>query len=519
MLRKILILTACILSSLIYSCTKLEERYERHLTASQVGGSGSSNTTALLEGVYTSLRRTFTNHVEVFALSVQTTDEAMVPTRGPDWDDDGQWRQLHQHKWEETHVKLRDVFNRFGGTIFAATDLLRYNPTQQQEAEARFLRAWSMYWLLDLFDQVPYRDPGESVIQPARIRKGSEALDYIISEIEAIAPALPDGPAYIANKWAAKTLLMKCYLNKGVYANRANPTFSAADMNKVISLADEIINSNKFSFSANYFDNFAPNNTAIGKENIFTQLDVAGVYPDNRMRNTWVLPLHGSQGGSNGVATLPTFYNKFEATDKRRQANYPTTGSPANPGNRVTVGFLVGQQYNLTTDVPLKTNAGLPVIFVPEVKSIETDANLELTGIRPIKYPIDYTNRDSPDNDFVYFRLADVLLMKAEAILRGGTGTSAGIYGNTALAIVNSIRTDPARNASALASINLDVLLDERGRELWWENWRRNDFIRFGKFLLPFEQKNYTSDPKYLVFPIPSEQIAVNTNMKQNTGY
>ena len=80
-----------------------------------------------------------------------------------------------------------------------------------------------MYWLLDLFDQVPYRDPGESVIQPARVRKGIEALDYIISEIDAVRADLPDGPAYKANKFAAKVLLMKCYLNKAVYANRAQP--------------------------------------------------------------------------------------------------------------------------------------------------------------------------------------------------------------------------------------------------------------------------------------------------------
>jgi hypothetical protein len=110
--------------------------------------------------------------------------------------------------------------------------------------------------------------------------------------------------------------------------------------------------------------------------------------------------------------------------------------------------------------------------------------------------------------------------MKAEAILRGGDPTHARRYGNTALSIVNAIRTDQSRGATALTSINLDILLDERGRELWWENWRRQDMIRFGTFLKPFQEKEYDSEEKYLLFPIPYEQLAVNPqNLVQNPGY
>jgi hypothetical protein len=225
--------------------------------------------------------------------------------------------------------------------------------------------------------------------------------------------------------------------------------------------------------------------------------------------------------GNNGWTTTPDFYNKFEVADKRRGAAYPSPGGPPNPGNRVNVGFLEGQQYNLTTDAPLTDRTGQPLVFASNVKIIEPGINLELTGVRPNKYPIDYANDASRlvNNDYVYFRLADVLLMKAEAILRGGTATSAGAYGSTPLALVNAIRTHPSRGASALASINLDLLIDERGRELYLESWRRQDLIRFGKFLLPFYEKNYTSDPKYLVFAIPIQQLSVNSNLSQNSGY
>lgn len=518
MLRRIISLSICLLMLLSSGCTKLKEKFEGDLTADQVAGQVSSNT-ALLEGVYNSLRGPFTSHWEIYALLGLTTDEAIVPARGPDWDDNGDWRLLHLHKWNATHMRIRDCFNNLNGTVFAATDMLRYNPTPRQQAEARFLRAWAMYWILDLYDQVPYREPGEAVVEPAKVRKGLDALNYIITEVMAVSPELPDGPSSLANKYAAKMLLMKCYLNKGVYANRQSPAFAAADMNKVIALADEIINSNNFVFSANYFDNFAPNNGVLGKENIFTQQNIGGSTPGNRLNMTRNLVLHGSQGGWNGWATLSDLYNKFEPFDKRRGAVYPTPGSPPNPGNRINVGFYIGQQYNLTTDAPLKDRTGAPLIFIPEVKNIETGSNLEVTGIRPLKYARDYVNPSSYENDFVYFRLPDVLLMKAEAILRGGTPTNAGTYGNTALSIVNAIRTNPSRNASALSSINFDVLLDERARELWWEGWRRQDLIRFGKFLLPFQQKDYQSDPKNLIFPIPNEQIAVNPNITQNPGY
>ncbi len=109
--------------------------------------------------------------------------------------------------------------------------------------------------------------------------------------------------------------------------------------------------------------------------------------------------------------------------------------------------------------------------------------------------------------------------MKAEAILRGGTGgTNAGGYGNTAVDLVNSVRTHASRGASALASVTLDQLIDERGRELYLESWRKQDLIRFGKFLAPWQEKA-ASDPKYLYFPIPNGQLAANPNLTQNPGY
>lgn len=227
--------------------------------------------------------------------------------------------------------------------------------------------------------------------------------------------------------------------------------------------------------------------------------------------------------GWNGFTSLSDFYNKFEAVDKRRgiKYNYTSPNAPVNPANAVNVGFLKGQQYDMTTGAALKDRTGAPLIFTDAVSLIERGTNLEVTGIRAYKYPIDYQYNDNGNinNDYVYFRLGDVLLMKAEAILRGGTGaTNAGGYGTTALALVNALRTHASRTATALATVTLDNLIDERGRELYLESWRRQDLIRFGKFLQPWQEKP-ADDPKYLLFPIPNGQLAANPNLTQNPGY
>lgn len=520
-MKKILGTVAMLAVFQLATSCKIDEEFKGSLTPGQVG---QGNAASLLDGVYNSMRSPFQGATQVFALSEVTTDERIMPTRAGDWDDNGVWRQLHLHTWDANHSQVRDAFANLGGVVFAATDLLRpeFNASAQQQAEARFLRAWAMYWTLDLYNQVPYREPGELVSANARVRRGTEALDYIISEVTAVQASLPDAPAHRANKDAARALLMKCYLNRGVYANRAAPTFAAADMNQVIALADQIIGSGRYRFATNYFDNFAPANTAIGTENIFTELNEGGVSSGPQF-DLWRFISHYNMTptGYNGPCALPTFYDKFGAADIRRGTVYSYTNGPANPGRRQNVGFLIGQQYDLVTDAPLKDRTGAPLAFTRDVKIIETGANLEVTGIRPMKYPPDFTNNGAgtTDNDMVHLRLPDVLLMKAEAILRGGTATSAGTFGNTPLALVNSIRTHASRNAGPLASLDLNTLLDERGRELYLELWRRQDLVRFGQFLKATDTKPQASAATYLVFPIPNQQLAVNPNLGQNPGY
>jgi hypothetical protein len=514
MLRKIIILAIIGFSLGLAACTKLDEKLNGNLTQDQVGsGGGGGNATALLKGVYNSARLPFQNHENIYALWEATTDETLVPTRGPDWDDNGIWRVLYAQKWTGDHTFITNLFSNLGGVVYGSTELLRFSPSPQQAAEARLLRAMAEFMMVDGWDQFPYREPGGSDLDLPKVRKGAEALTFIISEINAALPNLPVGPNTVANKDAARALLMKCYLNKGTFANRTTPTFDPADMAQVISLADQIIANPAYTFSANYFDNFAPTNTTIGKENIWVQENIGGV-ESGEIRNRIHSTIHYNQapGGWNGFTTLSDFYAKFEAADKRRGVAYPTgDATKPNPGNRVNVGLLIGQQYNLANDAALQAGS-IPLSYTPDVKLVETGSNLEVTGIRIFKYPVDWANTGSGTwgNDYVIFRLADIMLMKAEALVR--TSQAA-----LALPIVNGIRAN--RGASALASVTLDNLLDERGRELYTENWRRQDLIRFGKFLTAKQLKSDVSDAKYLLFPIPNTQIAANPNLTQNPGY
>ena len=504
------VLVFLFLSLVFFSCTKLDESFRSEL---QAGNTSSITAGDLLVGAYGSLNGPFHGNGSFWSSQEISSDEAIAPTRGPDWDDNGQWRMLHLHSWNADQDQISGAFNDLLRAQFAASNVLEFNPTAQQAAEARFLRAFSMYWVLDGYDQVPYREDLTDYKITPKTLKGVEALDFIVSELNAALPDLPDnGPAYVASKNAARVLLMKAYLNKGVYANRATPTFDAADMNQVITLADQIIGSNKYALDDNFFDNFAPDNDVKSSENIYTFYSKAGDRGGDVRGSAFMVSHYNmNPGGWNGFATLSDFYDKFEAADQRRGIYYNYPAALPNPGHRVNVGYLIGQQYNLTTDEPLKDRKGNPLVFTREVKLRETDDNtLERSGIRVIKYPFDYAaSGDQKNNDLSVFRYADVLLMKAEALLRTNSP-------GPALTIVNSIRAK--RGAGNLGVLDLNSMLDERGREMYWEGYRRQDLIRFGKFLQAWQEKP-ASDPRSLLFPIPNSQLAVNTNLVQNPGY
>ncbi|HEY8658470.1 MAG TPA: RagB/SusD family nutrient uptake outer membrane protein, partial [Hanamia sp.] len=308
----------------IFSCTKLNERFKSEL---ETNNTSNISAAELLKSAYNSLNTFQTG--DSWHVQEQTSDELIAPTRGPDWDDNGAWRSLFSHTWNGDNTHIVGAYNDLLSAQFAASNVLQFNPSAQQAAEARFIRALTIFFVLDGYDQVPYRaDLNNYKILPNTL-KGTEAANFVISELNAIMNDLPDaGPAYVANKNAARALLMKVYLNEPVYRNRSSPDFNSdsakTELNQVITLADQIIQSQKYSLNDIFYDNFAPDNNLKSKENIFTLYNQNGDRGGNVQGVTFQVSHYNmNPGGWNGFATLSDFYNKFDPNDQRRGMYYP----------------------------------------------------------------------------------------------------------------------------------------------------------------------------------------------------
>lgn len=495
-------------------CTKLNEDLYGSRSIEVPGASSQAD----LQSVYDQLNGEATSQENTYALQEHSTDEMMGPTRGTDWGDFGTWRKLHQHTWDPSHTQISNTWDELNIGVFRATQVADGGTADPlTKGQASFLRAWFMFQITDLFGQQPFRDPkGAPDVDPV-VMSRPEATAFIIKDLEfAEANLNPTTSIGVASKAAAQALLAKVYLNKAVYSATTvgGPfTFDKADMDKVIEYSNKVIAAGNFQLAGNgkYFDTFSWDNTTLSKEAIFGIENSEAKSPGNP-RRTWRMTLHYNQtpDGWNGFTTLADFYKSFEQTDERIGIAYP--GLTDKVGLRT--GFLVGQQFG-PGGVALKQRSGKPLVFTPDVN---LNYSTEAQGIRVIKYfpkpeANNTVNDDNVDNDYVFLRYADVLLMKAEAILRGGTDPS----GQTALAIVNTIRT--TRGASPLGTVDEAALLAERGREMYWEGWRRNDQIRFGTFNNPVDQRPTASDKTRTLYPIPQRAVDTNPNLKQNPGY
>ncbi len=544
MKSKLFIISALILIG-ISACTKLDQKLGGSVVFTPSSGVASS----LLNGTYNDFTNLINNQDQIFSLEENTSDESLVPTRGGDWDDNGVWRVLHAHTWTSIHGQPITAFNGLGRMESDALAVLASSPTAAQSDEALFLRSVAQFYYLDLFGQVPYREIADyNSIKASPVYQPADAVANLVTTLSGIISrnALPvSNIPNRANVDAAKFLLMKVLLNKGAFLNRAAPTFADADMQQVVTLGTQLISSARYSLTANYFDNFGPNNASLGREAIWS-------WPNNGSSNIgginatginarWMMTLHynswdksGVYGGAgwNGFSTVADFYNTFEGHgDATANTVIDTTkdkrlGGKFYPGvtdvSGLRPGLLAGLQKN-EAGVGEVDRHGNALTFTPAVSLVETNPNtLEITGIRVVKYPPDYNayNGGNQKNQLQIFRYADVLLMIAEAKMRQGTPDAAG-----ALVLVNQLRV--ARGATPWASVTLvntsivsdpNTLLAERGREMYWESWRRQDLIRFGMFLKTWALKS-ADDPKYLLFAIPSDQLIANPNLKQNAGY
>lgn len=500
----------CVLGLSTFSCSDLEDKALDKLTdASSIAPEQQ------LLSAYNQLG-SFTDQANAFALQTHSTDIMQGPTRGTDWDDNGRWRNIHTQTWNTLHPDVTGAWDNLNRGVALSNEAINNSGNNGSvKSQAIFLRAWFMSQIVDLFGQVPFKEKAQDSDEvTSTVLSRSEAVDRVISDLKDAISGLEVSTGVNSGKAtqeAAKALLAKMYLNRAVYkqdpSNPAGPfNFEAADMDMVIKYCDEIMKSGKFELNANYFDNFSPNNTEASKELIFAILNDPGQSLNNGSspRNRYYMTTHYNQNpsGWNGFTTLADFYNSFEKGDVRLGGKVIDSTSSG-----LRTGFLVGVQYD-KDGKELTDRQGAPLNFT--VEDFDFRVANETQGGRVIKYSPDFKNIDAPGNDYVFLRYADVVLMKAEAMHRKGDSIGA-------LVLVNQVRK--ARGLKDASSVTDESLLAERGHELYWEGWRRNDLVRFGKFLDPVSNRPDKSPAFRVVYSIPQKEIEINPLLKQNFGY
>ena len=554
-----IMLIGILLTAFGQSCTNLDEELYSEVTPANFFKTTEEFTSAL-GAAYTQFGGWATGNT--LNLQEVTTDEMVVPTRGQDWDDGGNWRRLHLHSWTKEDGDMAGGWDfDFSGVntanrlIYQFQTLVESGQVSQADADAfiaelETLRGFFYWQLIDLYGNVPLvTDFANAEAAPAT-KSRKEVYDFTVGNLEAAVPKLSkavDGTTYgRMNYYAGQTLLAKLYLNAGVYAG-------TAQWDKVITACDEVINSGKYSLESNYFTNFNVNNSG-SKEFIFAIPYDQVFYQGFALA---VMTLHyGSQETYNltaqpwnGFCTLEEFYNSYSSSDIRKGDVGTATVPAVKRGN-----FIAGYQYKngggLVTDDGFETPNlsrlpapllgdpdGKPLNFgnvgstQPQINELGPQAYRQ-SGVRIGKWEIAIGAQPmNMSNDYAVFRYADVLLMKAEALFRKGSTAQA-------LTLVNQIRTRAGvPNLTTLdGTLSYDMtgpvvsggeLFNEIGREMFAENHKRTNLIRWGlftevaKWALPFYNPGdvLKSGANTTIFPIHKDKLSANPNLTQNPGY
>lgn len=458
------------------------------------------------------------DHWGYWGVNSLTSDECVVPIRmpGEHWSDGSYWKNLNTHKWNSFADAFKNIWNT---TISGAVQCNRTLATlkENQEfitpsvynkyvAELEVLRSYYYFMLFDCFGRVPYTE--EFKVETKPLMQPNEVWSRLVTTLEKNAPIMPvindaNRASYYGRvtQGMAYALLARLYLNATSYGcTPQNVSVEGMTFNneadfytKAIQSCDKIITSGSYLIEENFFTNFKINNEN-SKENIFVIVENGNADFDsrnigsmsNKLRLT-MLTLHYSHQSTwemitkpwNGFCARPGFIERYEPTDVR---------GPGNEGlgtkNTKQWGWFVGPIYDAAGLSILKDENQDDAIIRYQIESL--DEAKWGDGARMLKYEVDKSKKYAYcENDFVLFRYADVLYMKEEAILRGGTGTSGINTPDFQRIRKRAFAYDSDQGNSKVytaATLTLDEILDERGREFAWENIRRRDLIRYNKF-------------------------------------
>jgi hypothetical protein len=515
--RRLAAAAAILAAALLPACTDLAESPTSAITPDNYY-STDAQILGGLSGVYATLRDGMWWY---FNLSSISTDELVVPTRGQDWFDNGRWLEIHRQGWTPVSgAALEDIngaYNGLSAGISRANAVLNTSvmndpnlsaTRKSMKAEARALRAWYYFMMLDFFGGVPIVTDTKVEARPRN--SALEVFTFIEKEWKEVLVDLPDtwdaGNYGRLTKGSVNAMLASLYLNAQVLSGETTAsglTRGPAKWTEANQAADAVINSGRFTLqsTANWIKNFAADNATApnNSENIFVVRHKAqdGLGMSLQMRGS-----HYNQpaGGWNGFTALPQVYTQYD--------------SVTNGGDIRRQTVRVGQQFALDGVTKVKDRAGADLIFSLTIPNITTAT--ENQGARLEKFGFDPSNTGGNfGNDFTYFRLAEMFLIKAEALNELGQ-TPAAI---TALNVVKArARATPMPAGASQAQVRAELLV-ERQRELAGEAKRRQDTNRFGTFTNPSFYKTVAGAPYKVRFPIPNPQLQTNPLLKQNPGY
>jgi hypothetical protein len=488
----------------------LAKLYASYAISGQTGlGGGNPDIQGIDEG--------FGNYIRQFwDLQELPTDEAIMA-----WDD-ATIKNFHWQTWSPNDGFIAALYSREFYTVTICNEFIRnvssamgsasgtfLNDLKAFKAEARYLRALSYWHAIDMFGNVPFVTEAElpGAFFPQRITR-TDLFTYIESELKSmeadLIPARQNEYAR-ADKGAAWFLLAKLYLNAKVYTGIDKNTEALTYIKQVIGAG--------YSLDPNYAHIFdADNNTS---PEIVFPIAFDGQNTQGNGGMTFILhastgggiPLAGIDGGWGGIRTIKDFVAKFNITE----SNFSSNTQYQSADKRGMFYFNPSTWQWEVTNVGTFTHG----IGVTKFKNVTAAG-----GAAP------NAHASFVSTDFPMFRLGDAYLMYAEAVVRGGAGGDMG----TAVGYVNALRRRAYGNNSgdiSASDLTLNFLLDERARELYWEGHRRTDLVRFGQFTNGTYLWEWKGGVKNGIatgahrdlYPIPTNDLNANPNLKQNIGY
>jgi hypothetical protein len=495
-------------------------------------------------------------YMEVMGLS---SDEWTAASYGGGWYDGGAYAHpaLHNYTYEDATIDWFGTITEGISKVNKVMDTEGIDLKSEPIYKARAVRAFFHWILMDGWGDVPILDrtpaDGETVARKPR----AEVAKWLESELLDCIPNLPtevNANTYgQPTRWMAEALLAKIYINWPVYTASAVEDYDAATatnekLDDCIKLCDDIIASDKFNLgSMSYRDKFSYDNGPKVEDFIYampydTQNRQGMQYGRSRCWKNikkMAKSYFGealSQSGGGYITMTPEFVKKtfILQGDERNKcviglsSNYDdyryvegedeNTVFVYNKANRKMTKEIARIEGADSDPLVLHVNVTLANADDPTL-DVGDNINGYSQGCRSVKWFViddDFKNGRNQSNDVPILRYADVLMMKAEALTRQGGSEEAMNLFNQIRAYANAPLLDH--------NPTLEEIYDERGREFFDENWRRNDMIRFGHFEDEYfpHYKNFPTarfEKTCRIFPIHKDILNLNPTWKQNAGY